>query len=125
MVRTKQRTSGAMVLRDEDTARLEWLAPYFDIAFARTSCGKYELRRLEDHIAGPAALSQDVAHVRLLIELCSRCAPWVYFHFGQSCKTTLLGQTDAKLLRIAQLYASKHDAGHMLSAVAICVERMH
>jgi hypothetical protein len=103
----KSQTIGAMSLSDCDKQRLERLAPIFDIQFARIGASDYELRKTED--VEPARLDVQIAHARLLLELCSRCAPWLYFHFGESCKYTLLGRSDSDLFRVAELYARKRD----------------
>ena len=57
-----------------------------------------------------AALSAEIAHARLLVEICSRAVHWIHFHFGKSCKDSLLELSNARILRIAELYSLHRDA---------------
>jgi hypothetical protein len=117
MDNNKSQAICAMALTDCDKQRLERLAPLFEIQFVRIGASAYELRKTED--VEPARLDIQIAHTRLLLELCSRCAPWLYFHFGESCKYTLLGRSDSDLLRVAELYARKrYEGGNEESAAS-------
>lgn len=84
-------------------ARLEMLAPHFGFSFERVSAQCFALR---DEVLGyEECLKMEHAHPRLMVEIASRCAPWIYFHFNEPCHRTLLKLTDERLLRIAELYA--------------------
>lgn len=97
-------------LTTDDKRRLENIAKLFDIEFLPQQNGTVLLR------VGPHPqeylVSAEKAHVRLFTELCSKTVRWVYFHPKESAITSLLGQTDARLRRIAELYAKwMRDAG--------------
>jgi hypothetical protein len=100
-----------MVLTANDKERLERLAVLFDIQFSRQSFGTYKITVLKRTGDYSVELSQEIAHFRLLSEICSCCVNWVYFHVGESCKDSLLNLTDAKLERIAELFALARDSG--------------
>jgi hypothetical protein len=93
----------------EEKERLERLAPYFDLNFRCSVDAAYELIWIDDPAATAVRLTNGTAHVRLLIELCARTAPWLYFHFGESCQRTLFRHSDTQLMRIAELYAKKRN----------------
>lgn len=96
---------GTFTLADADKERLERLAPLFDVEFRRSEDGHVHLTVAD---AGPprcVVLPAAIAHTRLLTELCAKCVNWVYFRDQEHCGKTLLSLPDAKLRRIAELYA--------------------
>ena len=99
-----------LLLTTADKARLEKFAPLFDIEFHETSDGHYRLRIHSDTVAYEQTLPATVAHVRLLMEICERAVHWVHFHFAQSCRDSLLGLTDERIHRVAELYSLNRDA---------------
>lgn len=99
-----------LLLTTADKARLENFAPLFDIEFRKTSDGNYRLRTYSDTFVCEQTLPATVAHVRLLMEICERAVHWVHFHFAQSCRDSLLGLTDERIHRVAELYALNRDA---------------
>ena len=92
-------------LTSEEKERVERLAPYFDLNFCCTGDAAYELSWSDDSGTAVVRLASGSAHVRLLIELCARTAPWLFFHFGESCRRTFFRHSDVQLMRIAELYA--------------------
>lgn len=97
-------------LNFEDKARLHEIAHLFGIEFLQIGDDEYLLRNVDGRHFDEVLLPRLVAHKRLLTEICSRCAPWVYFHFGESCQDSLLNHSDARLWRIAELYARDRQA---------------
>jgi hypothetical protein len=91
-------------LNSEDKARLHEIAHRFGIEFRKFGDDEYLLRSVDGRNFDEFLLPSSIAHKRLLTEICSRCAPWVYFHFGESCQDSLLNHSDARLWRIAELY---------------------
>jgi len=55
------------------------------------------------------SLPAAIAYWRLVAEISSRAAKWGHFHLGMSCRDSLLGQSDARLERIAALYVLDRD----------------
>lgn len=104
---TVARPSFAQQLTHTDKARLEMVAPLFDIEFLPQEDGTVMLRLRSpvDDSLTEHHVSAERAHVRLLAELCSRTVRWVYYHPGESVLCSFLGQTDAKITRIGELYA--------------------
>lgn len=96
---------GAFSLTKAEKDRLQHLAPIFGLNFMEDSDDLFVIRDLRtgNHIA--RMLPSEVAYRRLLTEICSRSAKWIYFHFEESCRDTLLQQSDARLGRIAELYS--------------------
>lgn len=100
------RTSLAQQLTGGDKSRLEAYAPLFDIEFAHMADGRCRLR-----LQSPGRPDEELdlpetrAYLRLLAELCSRTVRWIYFHPGESALQSFMGQTDAKIRRVATLYA--------------------
>lgn len=107
MPATSSRASFAQQLTSLDKARLEMFAPLFDIEFIPKDDNTVQLRLRSpsDGSVSEHVVSADRAHVRLLAELCSRTVRWVYYHPGESVLCSFLGQTDAKITRISELYA--------------------
>lgn len=102
------RRSLAQTLTRIDKARLESFAPLFDIDFLPQPDDTVLLRLhpvVGDSPPVEHRLPCERAHVRLLAELCSRTVRWVYFHPGESVVCSFLGQPDAKVRRISELYA--------------------
>lgn len=93
-------------LSENDRHRLEKLAPHFNLGFEAWSNITWALYPDACERTGGIVLNENVAHRRLLSELCSRAARWLPFRLGESCRDTLLGLTDARLRRIAQLYTN-------------------
>lgn len=100
------RSSVAGQLTRIDKARLELFAPMFDIEFMPEENGSVmlRLRSPQDGALTEHCISAERAHARLLAELCSRTVRWVYYHPGESVICSFLGQTDAKIGRIGELY---------------------
>lgn len=100
------RTSFASQLTRIDKARLESFAPLFDIEFLPQDDNTVvlRLRSPQDNSVSEHRVSGERAHVRLLTELCSRTVRWIYYHPGESILCSFLGQTDAKISRIGELY---------------------
>ncbi len=96
---------GALSLTTAERVRLQHLAPTFGLNFIQDAGDLFEIRDLKTgkHIA--SMLPSEVAYRRLLSEICSRSAKWIYFRIEESCRDTLLQSSDARLERIAELYA--------------------
>lgn len=97
----------ALEIGVDEKARLEKIAPLFDISFSKKENGlesSYVLVVKEGRETRSAALRGESAHVRLLAELCEKTLHWVYFSEKEHCAITLLALSDAKLHRIGQLY---------------------
>ena len=96
-------------LSDDDKSRLRELALKVDIDFQSRDDLTFVLRYVgsSDYVA--ILYSSDIAHRRLFAEVGSRLAPWVFFNFSVSSRDSLLGLTDARLSRIAALYAFERD----------------
>jgi hypothetical protein len=94
----------------KDRSRLERFAPLFGINVKRRFGDSYLLRDVDSVPVKDIVVCNEHAHMRLLLEICSKAAPWVYFHFGESCKTAFLGLTDARIRRISQLYQRSRDS---------------
>lgn len=98
-------------LTQTEQARLQMLAPKFNIDFCQVDDETYRLNALDESGGHEVILPARVAHLRLLAEICARAAPWVHFHLGVSCRDSLLrDQSDARLARMAELYARDRDA---------------
>lgn len=93
-------------LSDADRLRLEIVAPWFNIGYRAISEDRAEILPDPDEPAQAVVVSVGIAHKRLMAEVCSRAGPWVYFHFGMSCRDSLMGLTDARLRRVGDLYRS-------------------
>jgi hypothetical protein len=98
-------------LTSADCARLEAIALSFGVVFQQVDEATYRLRSDDAGRACDVLLSAEVAHFRLLAEICSRASKWVYFNFEVSPRDSLLRQTDARLMRVASLYRADQDAG--------------
>jgi len=99
-----QRNNRIDALSIEDKDRLQKIAPEFGIELHQVNDDEYELRHVDDPYGERVVVPASVAHKRLLLEVCSCAAPWVYFHLRESCRDSLLNITDARLERIAELY---------------------
>ena len=94
-----------------EQARLQKLAPKFDIYFDQVDDETYRLIALGENGGREVILPAEIAHRRLLAEICARAAPWVHFQVGVSCRDSLLrDQSEARLARVAQLYARARDS---------------
>lgn len=93
-----------------DRARLEAIALNFGVEFQQIDEATYRLRSSDAGRACDVLLSAEVAHFRLLAEICSRASKWVYFNFAVSPRDSLLRQSDARLLRVASFYRAELDA---------------
>jgi len=98
-------------LTSTDCVRLEAIALSFGVEFQQVDEATYRLRSADDGRVCDVLLSVEVAHIRLLAEICSRASKWVYFNFEVSPRDSLLRQTDARLMRVASLYRADQDAG--------------
>ena len=92
-------------LTPAENARLLNIAPLFGLRFTQLGGDLFAIRDLSTGEDVISLLPSDTAHWRLLSEICSRSAKWLHFHFGQNCRDTLLQNSDARLGRIAELYA--------------------
>lgn len=97
-----------------DKARMEALAPLLDIEFLPQPNGKVRIRVTDCRGCQECEVSAELSHVRLLTELCSKVSRWVYFHPAQRAVDTLLRQPEAKLQRLAKLYARWKTDGYPL-----------
>lgn len=98
-------------LTQVEQARLQMLAPGFDIQFAQVDNKTYRINALDGNGGREVILPAAMAHRRLLAEICARAAPWVHFHLGVSCRDSLLrDQSVARLARVVELYARDRDA---------------
>ena len=95
----------------DDRARLEQFPPLFGIDFVRTPDGSYRIESRVEEDGLVVTLSTEVAHRRLLAKICARASRWIHFHFGESCRDSLLDLSDAKVRRVAQLYALSRGTG--------------
>jgi hypothetical protein len=91
-------------LNASDATRLEQLAPFFHIDFIKLDEETYLLHHTGGGLSESLRLLPAMAHRRLLAEICSKASKWVHFHFAESCRDTLLRQSDANLRRVAKLY---------------------
>ena len=98
-------------LTSTDYARLEAIALSFGVEFQQVDEAAYRLCSADAGRVCDVLLSAEVAHIRLLAEICSRASKWVYFNFAVSPRDSLLRQSDARLLRVASLYRADQDAG--------------
>ena len=98
-------------LTSADCVRLEEFALNFGVEFQQIDEATYRLRSSDAGRACDVLLSAEVAHFRLLAEICSRASKWVYFNFEVSPRDSLLDQTEARLLRVASFYRADQDAG--------------
>ena len=98
-------------LTSADCVRLEEFALNFGVEFQQIDEATYRLRSSDAGRACDVLLSAEVAHFRLLAEICSRASKWVYFNFAVSPRDSLLRQSDARLLRVASFYRAELDAG--------------
>lgn len=109
-------------LARDDAARLEKIAPMFDIQFHQVDGETYRLGTLDVNDGHEVILPALVAHRRLLAEICARAAPWVHFRLGVSCRDSLLrDQSEARLARVAELYARDRDASRRLTAAGCSI----
>jgi hypothetical protein len=101
----------SFTLSPDDRARLERFAPFFDIEFVRTPEGTYRIEFRVWDGSFVVTLSNEAAYRRLLAEICSRASTWVHFHLGEPCRDSLLNLSDAKVQRVAELYALSRRMG--------------
>ncbi len=97
-------------LSAEDRVRLEVIASWFAIEFWQQKDGGYVLRSSISGSDLEVVLPQETAHKRLLAEVCSRAADWIYFHCDESCRDSLLNNSDARLVRVARLFLRKRNS---------------
>lgn len=91
-------------LSNADRLRLEIVASWFNIEYRAISADRAEISFDPADPTQAVVVSMAIAHKRLMAEVCSRAGPWVYFHFGMSCRDSLMSLTDARLRRIGDLY---------------------
>lgn len=103
-------TNRSQFLCSADNARLRKFAPIFGFEFQQIDDTTYSLRSIDGGRACDVLLPTERAHIRLLNEICSRAAKWVYFRLGISPRDSLLGQSDARLMRVAELYVADREA---------------
>ena len=98
------------ILTSADKIRLWAIAPSFGIEFRKLNEDAYFLRSLEVDANLDVTLPSSTAHIRLLTEISSRAAPWIYFRLDESCRDSLLNNSDARLMRVADLYLRSREA---------------
>lgn len=99
-----------LCLSIEDKVRLQKFAPLFDIEFSHLDERTCLIRSFKGATSFAVTLPWEIAHTRLLMEICERAVHWVYFRVGESCRDTFLGQSDARIERVAMLYGLHRDA---------------
>ena len=102
----------SFTLSSDNRARLERFAPLFDIDFVQTLEGSYRLKLRVGEGSYVVKLSNEVAHLRLLTEICSRALNWIHFHFSESCRDSLLNLSNARIMRVAELYELSRGKRH-------------
>lgn len=104
-------------LTQAEEARLHLLASKFGIQFDQVDDKTYLLKALDCNGGSEVWLPVEMAHRRLLAEICTRAAKWVPFRVGMSCRDSLLrDQSESQLARVAELYARDRDARRPLTA---------
>ena len=101
--------NNSFTLTAEDKTRLEKIAPWFDIDFRKLNAQTYVLRAAAGTAPELVELPATTAHRRLLAEICGKSSKWVYFHLAVSCRDSLLGRSDANLIRLSELYTRDRD----------------
>jgi hypothetical protein len=96
---------------DEEKHRLEKFAAIFHVPVEHLPDGRI-------HLTVPCRTGQTsvellprYAYLRLLSEVCSLTARWLYFTPEVHCATTLFEQSDARVQRLAVLHKLWVDAG--------------
>lgn len=100
----------SFTLTAEDKTQLEKIAPWFDIDFRKLDAKTYVLRVAAGTVPQLVELPATTAHRRLLAEICGLSSKWVHFHFAVSCRDSLLGRSDASLIRLSELYTRDRGA---------------
>jgi hypothetical protein len=102
----------AFTLSDSDKRRLLYLAPLFGIQAIQLPGNRVRIcMEGAGSIGVPLELPEATAYYRLLLEVSSRAARWLFFHHGEHCGKTLLSLTDAKIERVAVLYRTWRSLG--------------
>lgn len=93
-------------LTSQDKQRLIQLAEDFSIPAAILDSGQLQLTVATRDCCGhgQVIMPPERGYIRLLLELCSITAQWLYFNQDEHCAITLLGQADARLARLAHLH---------------------
>ena len=104
MCEVLSRGKSILILTSTDRARLEVIAAWFAIEFRPQNDGGYVLRSLLSGANMEVFVPPETAHKRLIAEISSRAAPWIHFHMNASCRNSLLDNSDARLMRIGELY---------------------
>lgn len=107
-------------LTDEEKVRLEDIAPWFNISLRTLSKECAEILLDTRNGTQTIVVNMDIAHRRLMTEVCSRAVPWVHFHFGKSCRASLFELSDARLRRIGDLYRA-----HLAQSASMHALSMH
>lgn len=97
-----------------DVNRLIKLAPKFDVEIVGPTDDDTISLKVVDPRTGAVrelTLQRDIALSRILAEVCSRTVRWIFFHSGEPASRSLLKNTDARLARIAELYALWKEQG--------------
>lgn len=91
----------------EQIDRLILLARQFDIQVLRQDENYTELQIRDGETVRACTVPTPKAHLRILTELCEKTVRWVYFHDGMHCAHSLLSLSDARLMRLAELYRQR------------------
>lgn len=92
---------------DSAVQRVLALAPLFDIHCTPADRGLTRIEVRNGRQAFEVVLPEARAPLRVLAELCEKLIPWVYFHEGEHCASSLLRQTDYRLSRLVELYRQR------------------
>lgn len=86
--------------------RLCRLAPLFDISLTFASPEQATLVITDPATQVPEilTLSPESALRRAMSEICSRTVRWVFYHGGEPASRVFFDHTDARLIRISELY---------------------
>jgi len=107
---TRHPKTNTFSLNASDNERLIRLAPLYDLTLVHNDPAVCVIQGLRGAGAGEQPLAAHIAYRRLLVEICAKAAPWVHFHLAESCRDSLLNLSDARLSRVAELYARDRDA---------------
>jgi hypothetical protein len=95
------------VFSRDDIDCLFRIAPLFDVLPVTLSDGSVLIQVSDGLLVRSAQVSSQVAPLRILAEVCEKLVRWVHFHEGEHCARSLFDLTDARILRLAELYKEK------------------
>lgn len=97
--------ASTFIVSESDKARLIRLAPLFNTDIQPLPNKKLRITTgFHQNQTAYVELPENLGFYRLILELSSKMSRWVYFHQGEHCSKTLLGQTDEKIKRVSELY---------------------